>query len=298
MDNRKGLTLTELIVVIILIPVIVLVVIALNSRPYKIHPRLWCGTNLKGMANAMNVYAFDYRDEYPIAGAQGAGQWAASTDNWNDPKIEDRDNLTVAASLFMLVREADVGVKSFVCSMSDETPFVNDTGFDIVELWDFGPNPTDHQSYSYQFPYGQFPADGTSNPENAIMADRSPWFDEKLTVSSIETETADTYLDKVSLIDFLDANKWKQRIGNAQPHGREGQNVLFNDGHVEFAKRPDVGTRDDNIYTIAGFSTGDEAEVNRRKGIAPTAEVLDSRHSEDSLLVNDRKKKSTESEGK
>ena len=116
------------------------------------------------------------------------------------------------------------------------------------------------------------------------MADRSPWFDEKLTKSSIKKETAETFIDKVSLIDILTGtDKWKYQIGNSEPYDREGQNVLFNDGHVEFVKRPDVGIEGDNIYTIGGVT-----KEEKRRGIAPTSDVIDAVDDYDSLLVNDR----------
>lgn len=186
--------------------------------------------------------------------------------------------------MFLLVREADVGTMFVVCPASDQQPFVNYTDYYVADLWDFGANPTDHQSYSYHFPYGKFPADPTGAPGNAVMADRNPWFDKKLTASAIKNESRRTYSDKVSLLDmFKGARSWKTRIGNSYPHGRKGQLVLFNDGHVDFSRRPDVGTKDDNIYTIGG-----ETEVEKRIGTPPTSEEIDAFDEEDSLLVNDR----------
>jgi prepilin-type processing-associated H-X9-DG protein len=287
MGNRNGISLTGAFVVIGVVVFLFMILIPAGCViKQPLHPRLVCGTNLKGMANALNVYAFDYRDEYPVQGA-GTHKWGTTTTGWDDPEKDWKNStgtLTVASSLYLLVREADVGVKSFVCPESYQTAFVNTTADDIVELSDFGPNPTDHLSYSYQFPYGKFPADGTGNPGNAVMADRNPWFDKTLTASSIDKESKWTFTDKVSLIDFLPGGgTWKQQIGNTGPHGREGQNVLFNDGHVSFVKRPDVGTLYDNIYTIGG-----ETEVQKRIGTAPTGMSIDSADAEDSLLVNDR----------
>jgi hypothetical protein len=291
MNNRKAITLPELLVIIILIPIITLLVMAILPgllNPPRGRMRLVCGTNLKGMGTAMAVYAFDYRDEYPIQGA-GTHTWGATTTDWNKPDKDwkkSKGTLTVASSLYLLVREADVGTKSFNCSHGDgdQTPFEYEGLNDIVELWDFGANPGDHQSYAYQYPYGKFPPDATANPGNAIMADRNPWFDKKLTHTTIKNATSETFTDKVSLIDILlDNERWRYRIGNSQPHDREGQNVLFNDGHVDFVKRPDVGTRYDNIYTIGG-----QIEAEKRIGTPPTTKKIDARSREDSLLVNDR----------
>lgn len=285
MKNRKGLTLIGLLVVVAVIVFLIAILMPCGCPSKELASRLVCGTNLKGMANAMNVYAFDYDDKYPVQGA-GTHTWGTTTSGWDDPEKDwqaSRGTLTVASSLYLLVREADVGVKSFVCMASDQQPFYITTDSDIVELWDFGPNPTEHQSYSYQFPYGKFPSVGTANPGNAVMADRNPWFDEKLTKSAIENETAKTFTDKVSLIDFLSGgDKWKSQIGNSATHDREGQNVLFNDGHASFEKRPDVGTKYDNIYTIGG-----ETEAEKRIGTPPTSEKLDAADEYDSLLIND-----------
>ena len=287
MEKRKGMTLLEVVVIIVVITFVVWGVITFSSRfsQPRLPDSLVCRTNLKGMSNALVVYGFDYNDEYPVQKAV-THDWDSTTTGWDNPK-KDWENsdgtLTVASSLYLLVREADVSPKSFICPASDQSEFVNETGHDIVELWDFGPNPTKHQSYAYQFPYGKFPAHGKNTPAtNAIMADRNPWFDKTLTASSIEKENSQTFADKVALIDFEAENKWKQQVGNAAPHDREGQNVLFSDGHVEFVKRPDVGTRYDNIYTIGG-----DSEEQRRVGKAPAGWDIDSANAEDSLLVND-----------
>ena len=39
---------------------------------------------------------------------------------------------------------------------------------------------------------------------------------------------------------------------NSQNHKKDGQNVLYNDGHVVFCDNPFVGVDRDNVYTRAG----------------------------------------------
>lgn len=303
MKKKKGFTLIELLVVIAIIAMLLAILMPALGKVKKLAMRLVCGTNLKGMANALNVYAFDYRDEYPIAGGKGATTWTGTTDQWAAYDTADwsvANNVSVAASLFMLVREADVGVKSFICTGSDQQPFVNKIDCDVVELWDFGGAPSECQSYSYQLPYpnanGNFPADGTSSPGNAVMADRSPFFnpdkiDKSLTPSQGDYLTAVEPIGKTIGWDdecTRDLAKWEYQVGNAEEHDREGQNVLFNDGHVDFAKRPDVGTRYDNIYTSKKGSTASGKDISRRQGAA-TLGINSSlvKHRDDSVLVND-----------
>ncbi|MBW8017461.1 MAG: type II secretion system protein [Planctomycetes bacterium] len=298
--KKKGFTLIELLVVIAIIAMLLAILMPALGKVKRIAMRLVCGTNLRGMGTAVNVYAFDYRDEYPIQGGPGINTWSTTgaMGGWANPSKDwsGDDAVTVSSSLFMLVREADVGVKSFVCQASNQQPFVNMTPSDVVELWDFGSaghasfgdyGARKCQSYSYQVPYrtnaGHHPADGTSNPGNAVMADRNPWFDPA--ISRSVAPTGEDFLETVWTIVFDSSNKWAIQVGNAEPHDREGQNVLFNDGHVDFAKRPDVGTRYDNIYTTrgAGALDADRRVGNPPKGVG----ITNVRNSEDTVLVND-----------
>jgi hypothetical protein len=47
------------------------------------------------------------------------------------------------------------------------------------------------------------------------------------------------------------------RVYNSANHNREGQNVVYNDGHTEFLKTPYVGVMNDNIFTVQAGSPGD-----------------------------------------
>ena len=284
MSNRKGLSLIELLVVIFILGLLVAILIPPIGSSKPIARRLVCGTNAKGLGISMYVYANDYDDKLPVQGA-GTRQWGETTTGWDNPGNEwpgGEGSITVASSLYLLVREADVGFGAFVCLSSDETEYENKTGHDLTKLWDFGGDPSKHVSYAYHFPYGEFTVSATSNAGNAVLADRNPWYDDKLTRSSIDKAGKYTFKDKVSLIDNTDDSDWKKQIGNSQPHDREGQNVLYVDGHVEFLKSSDVGVDGDNIYTIGG-----ETEKERRIGKAPAGRDIDAANETDSLLVND-----------
>ena len=88
----KGMALavTGIILPVIVIPVVALLLAIFMPALGKVKvlsERLVCGTNMKQMAVAMNIYAFDYNDKYPT-GPQ-----------WCD----------------LLITHADVSAKSFVC---------------------------------------------------------------------------------------------------------------------------------------------------------------------------------------
>ncbi|MBN1456363.1 MAG: hypothetical protein JW912_00745, partial [Sedimentisphaerales bacterium] len=81
--------------------------------------------------------------------------------------------------------------------------------------------------------------------------------------------------------------KYETLCGNSNAHNREGQNVLFNDGHAEFEKRPDVAVQNDNIYTVnIGGSDWDETDI--RQGNSPyCAFTQGPKNASDNYLVND-----------
>jgi len=45
------------------------------------------------------------------------------------------------------------------------------------------------------------------------------------------------------------------KLGNSNNHDRDGQNVLYGEGHVEFQPTPFVGIQKDNIYTVKTSAT-------------------------------------------
>ena len=210
------------------------------------------------------------------------------------------------------MREADVSPKSFICPSGDESEYdgSNTKDLDIVQLWDFGggTEPTDgyayeHVSYAYQMPYADgggkssYAADGTSNASFAAMADKNPCFDPK--ISNWATGNAETWQDSVSRMAVyyttnakLSESSWEIKIANAYPHGRDGQNVAFADGHASFEKTTDVGVKNDAIYVPYGGGGTDEDKYRRGAlGLMSAGlehdDTIQPRNSGDSFLVND-----------
>ncbi len=285
--KKKGFTLIELLVVIAIIAMLMAILMPALGRVKRLAQRLVCGTNLKGLGTATLIYANENDDEFPIAGGRGNALWSEVTVNWggeteDDPSITNRDEVTIAASQFLLVKYADVDPKVFICGSSDEDEFVLsededliDSGFDVelVELWDFGVEPYEHVSYSYHFQYdpdgaggnAAYAINGMSAPGMAIMADKNPWYDTDFDSNNMVNSYAGdvvpangSHTDYVALIADPDGEptqgwdglpKEDYECGNSGNHLREGQNVLYTDGHTVFEKRSDVGVDSDNIYT-------------------------------------------------
>ena len=330
--RKKGFTLIELLVVIAIIAMLMAILMPALSKVKKIAMRVVCGTNLKGLGTAQTVYANDYDDDYAVQGRKLAHTWSDTTDNWDgqgntNPTNNGGGGITVGASLYLLVREADVSPKSFVCPAStteEEFSGFNDLNADLIELYDFGSlaytpvtggpeGPAKCVSYAYHNPYegnrtgatstgspGRYAANGTRSASFAMMADRNPFLDDKVTIGGLAADYSN-YLEVVNVVGgstapaegaYENVDRKLIMVANAVSHEREGQNILFGDGHSSYENRPDIGVENDSIYTQwTDGTTGDTEEQVRRgqwpgKG-AVLADKFIPQSDKDSALVND-----------
>ncbi len=256
--KRKGFTLVELLVVIAIIALLMGILMPALSRVRQIAFRMVCGTNLSGIGKAMLIYANDYEDEFPRAGGRntiwgnplgGANGWMA--DNryaaYGLGANGSGGKATITSSFYLLVKYAEVTPKSFICKGDSGTTEFKQSdypaavGFDLIDLWDFGPESVNHCSYSYHMPYGLYALTSSSEPGMAVAADRNPW----ISSPGAEGKSAD-------LLASYNPTGGRElvNVGNAITHQEDGQNVLFMDNHVNFMKEPFCDVNDDNIYTL------------------------------------------------
>ncbi len=283
MRKKKAFTLMELLVVIGIIALLTGILLpALNKVRQQAH-RLVCGANLKGIGDAMAAYSQDYDDEYPRAGGPGS-TWSSAgcLADWED-EVESSafsNGATMTSSLYLLVKFMDVSPAQFICK--GDSHAVGTREFIPAEfkvggvdgVWDFGSgNQSDyigpgdsewmrwpflHCSYSYHTPYTNHGIRETSNPAMAVVGDRNPF-------------KAPKPEDCAEFDDFVyNGTSEEIRVGNSIAHNQMGQNVLFFDGHVEFANTPLCGVSNDNIY-LAWPSTTEkdgcyEVDADTRKG--------------------------------
>jgi hypothetical protein len=261
------------------------------ARARRLSFRMVCGRNLSGLGKAMLIYANDYEDELPRAGAVNS-QWRAKLPKWDGGpqhsrfvayQLEGVDGdtgrggyVTVSSSFYLLVKYAEVAPKAFVCpgdpGIMDFRLSEDDSwNKDVIDVWDFGPNPAEHCSYSYHAAYNSPFAltTASSEPGMAVAADRNPWID-----------CPAAQAKDFSLFDW-DGDTQKQKAGNAIAHLEYGQNVLFMDIHVAFEKRAFCGVKDDNIYTFCAKNGVIQ------QGSPPVVGKSQPQTKEDSLLVHD-----------
>jgi len=290
--RRKGFTLVELLVVIAIIALLMGILMPALSRVRQLAFRLTCGTNLSGIGKAMLIYANDYEDELPRAGGRETV--------WGGPVVWDAPSrfqaytvdaqgkggkATISSCFYLLVKYAEVTPKSFICKgdagtnvfkIQDVVPA--GSTLELIDLWDFGPDAGQCCSYSYHMPFGQYALTTSGEPGLAVAADRNPF---------LKSPAA----EGVPLSEFMpDATGYtgtaeKARKGNAITHQNDGQQVLFLDSHVEFAKRPWCSLEDDNIYLVSRDLTKGSII-----GDVPTL-ALGPKNRKDSVLVHGGEKK-------
>jgi hypothetical protein len=242
--------------------------------------RMTCGTNLSGIGKVMLLYANDYGDKLPVAGGRGT-TWGSRLKDWTAGSRSEAFGLdpngaggqaTVSASLWLFVRYGDMSPETFICKKERGTrPFDPNRhgvrGRALLSLWDFGPDPVRHCSYSYYMPYSPHKLTTSHEHGMPVAGDHNPWMDgarwKASNFASFRWDGADQ----------------QQRAGNAVAHWLDGQNVLFLDSHVGFMKRSFCGLDKDNIYTSW---KGDDKSggVPPRLGSVPA-------DAKDALLVND-----------
>lgn len=263
----------------------VLVVLATISE-VKTSYRMSCGTNLSEIGKAMLIYANDYDGRLPVAGGDGT-VWGPQLEDWAAEERSDAFGLgpdgaggqaTISSSLYLLVRYMELPLERFVCREDRRVRPFDPNEYPAAHgrapaVWDFGPDPVRHCSYAYHLPYASHALTTTSEPGMAVAADRNPWID-------------GPFWDATDFSRFepapplSDGTMQQARYGNSIPHKLDGQNVLFLDSHVEFARQSCCGLEDENIYTR--WNEGD-----KWRGTPPEPYDSTPADERDSLLVND-----------
>jgi prepilin-type processing-associated H-X9-DG protein len=246
------LTYVEVLVVIALILVAIAFLLPTTHHTRGDGNRVKCASNLRQIGQALLMYANDNKGAYPRTthrpGSQviptwGTGAPATQPSDPNGPAPND-----VTAALFLLMRTQDITPEVFTCPYSDQ------------EKWDFGgsnntalnwSNWADvkaNLSYSYQNPYADdesikrgFLLNNSISAEFAVAADMNPG----TTYGAVNVTNVTTT-----------SSARDMKGGNSINHDRDGQNILFGDGHVSFEQNPFVGVSRDNIYTTKLASTG------------------------------------------
>lgn len=294
--KRKAFTLIELLVVIAIIALLISILLPSLSRARELSKRTVCSANMRGIGQAMYIYAQDDPQVFPAiapATANGTmrlfgGTFNSGTENNNhqhrvnsgapaNPIVEQSGQASPTVDMWAVVRANNTTPKQFICPSTTDTP---DPAQDTTAYFDFISER--RLSYAYQFQHDENRRIiGTSSEPNfPIMADANPFLKGKVNMEQGFNITTD---------------RQGQFRGNSNNHtNREGQNVMFQDGHVDFEKGPDNGLSGrtpnlpvyrgrDNIYTT--FPTAASAIVDGGGTMIPNANATNLGGRSDACLV-------------
>jgi prepilin-type N-terminal cleavage/methylation domain-containing protein len=243
--NRRrtmGFTLVELLVVIGIIALLISILLpALNAAKERAN-RVKCASNLRQIGQGMMLYANDNKGQYPRTRyTPGTALKAFTKPAILDPFLTTGPDINdCTASMFLLVRQADLNPEVFTCPSSNQD---KDTLNNIQAASRSNFTTSENLSYSLANPYPSTNAitlgykyNSSQVADFAIAADRN----------ECGARTASGDPTKATSIQIKNMN--------SKNHETEGQNVMFNDGHVEWCSTPFVGANKDHIYCADGYN--------------------------------------------
>jgi len=270
LHRTKGFTLVELLVVIGIIALLISILLPSLNRARETANRVKCSSNLRQMGQAILLYSNENKGAYPRT--YYTGGFALIPDPTNtgfgqtDPFPAVATNTVinnVPSCIYLLLRTEDITAEVFTCPSSNATKDTygggTNTSLNHVNFQNIGLN----LSYSYANPFADTSAVGSGfkmnssmEPTFALASDINPG------ISSANNQ------DQVTAVTTASSST-QMRLGNSNNHNKDGQNVLYADGHVEFQNNPFVGVARDNIFVrnnintnTAGNTLDSPAQVN------------------------------------
>jgi len=238
MKNPKAFTLVELLVVIAILSVLMAIVFPSISESYELSRRTVCASNLRGLGHAMYLYALEGSRRFPAI----AQTYTNTSSNLHLFYPQDRTTAPATTGIpsptvdmWTLVRRNYTHPKQFICPSTNDVP---DPAVDTTAYYDFAGMSNLSYGYQYQHHPNRRIIGLTSEPTFPVMADGNPYI-------------------KGGITEAISVDRIGPGRGNSNNHpNREGQNILFQDGHVIFEMGPDVGLSGKVSYSVASFSRG------------------------------------------
>jgi len=252
--TTKGFTLVELLVVIGIIALLISILLPSLNKARETANRAKCASNLHQIGLAILLYQQDNQQLYPRtiqatdsngnAPTWGTGPTAAGSTADPFAQPGQLSNSDVSASLFLLLRNEQIGSAVFVCPSSNAQSWDFGGGSNTAQNWVNWPGGTvkTSLSYSYENPFATTTAVSygwnLKNPDStyAIASDINPG-----------TTPPNGTLNPATVTTA--APNSQMRLGNSLNHDQDGQNVLYGDGHADWETNPYCGTQHDNIFT-------------------------------------------------
>ena len=241
---RAAFTVIELLVVIGIVGVLLALLLPAVERARHRTYIDKCANNLRQIGPAISIYENENHGNWPrtvydpaTADAPAKGTGVNAADPFTPGSAVRTNDLT--AGLFLLLRAERLPPAVFVCPYNDATSYVADSA-NLAGRSNF----TDQRknlAYSFADPYPSASAAAAGYALNARLAANVP-------VGADKNPGRGEGTDDVYAVT-VDSRARDMEEANSPNHEREGQNVLFADGHVTYVTTPFVGVGRDHIYT-------------------------------------------------
>lgn len=225
MKLKSAYTLLELLVVVAILALLMSIIMPSLSQSHERAKRTVCAANLHGLAAAMHIYAqtppycFPSVAEVYMNDSGPNMRLFYPSDRTTAPATTGIPSPTV--DLWTLARRSLAMPRQFTCPSTVDVP---DPAQDCTVYYDFLALGRLSYGYQYQHDPNRSVLGTSSEPSFPVMADANPYIKGGIASSTFTTD------------------RTSQGRGNSVNHpNREGQNVLFVDGHVDWENGPDVG---------------------------------------------------------
>ena len=267
MSRKKAFTLIELLVVVAIIALLISILLPSLARARELSNRVVCAATRRGLGQACKIYAQENEEFWPtVETTESTVSYSAQIGvRRSEVTNSSSSQVSTTRNFWMLIRDGNVTVKLLKCPSSNES--VDDTE-NLALYYDF--KGSGYVSYGYQIPY---PIPDLSRPSEdmdprmCLVSDRGPY-----TITRAAGDPEGFNLPTIPGGSLAGPTIAASSLGrdahqslNSPNHGGfgngDGQNILFQDGHVTFEQKSFAGVDNDNVFTHLLFGGGSQGMI-------------------------------------